>query len=220
MKDDNNNYNANRLRWFKEIEDSGNRVGGSWSPYTTGSYAADAVRWLTSVFNVRTMIDLGCGCGETLRSFRSYGVQAIGIEFHPSPIKICNMPVIMHDMESGPLIMKGIDLVWSMEFVEHCNNVSATIDTLCNGKIIAMSHAVPGQAGEHHVQCHDREFWIDKIKEKDYVYLEELSDHLRTQAHGTYMSSTGIMFCRRENMAELGLDQGCYWYQDGEIRKK
>jgi hypothetical protein len=42
-------------------------------------------------------------------------------------------------------------------------------------KVVAMTHAVPGQPGYHHVNCQPAEYWIKKLEGIGFKYNEELS---------------------------------------------
>ena len=73
-------------------------------------------------------------------------------------------PIAQHDLLTSSYYMP-VDLVWSCEVAEHITEtkVDYYIKTLCNGKIIAMTHAFPNQVGHHHVNCQPSEYWIEKI---------------------------------------------------------
>jgi hypothetical protein len=74
-------------------------------------------------------------------------------------------PIAQHDILAAPYVMP-VDVVWSCEVAEHIvePKVDNYIDTLCNGRIVAMTHAVPGQPGHHHVNCQPSEYWIEKMR--------------------------------------------------------
>jgi SAM-dependent methyltransferase len=193
-----------------EINASGGKLGGCWLPFDAGTSHPDLIRWLVGVFPIRTVLDIGSGGGEALRLFRAYGCHAIGVEGLKYAASRSHMPTIVHDMEAGPIRVANIDLVYSVEFVEHVNNVDATIESLCNGKMIAMSHALEGQGGHHHVQCHNDEYWQAKVEAKGYRYLKRLSiEHARPRAGG-YFGQSGMLFLREDCYDAWGLARGDY----------
>lgn len=170
-------------------------LGGGWLPYNEGTYCPAMIAWLCSVFPIHTVLDVGCGGGEALRSFRANGCSVLGLEGLELVARLTDVPTIVHDLEKGPVKVAGIDLVYSLETAEHVDNTDAFIETLCNGKMVVMCHAQPGQEGHHHTRCLPEEFWIEKMKAKGYRYLIELSEHARRRAGG-YFGATGKIFMR------------------------
>ena len=93
------------------------------------------------------------------------------------------------------------DLVWSCEVAEHIEPraVNNYIDTLVNGRIIAMTHAVPGQAGHHHVNCQPRDYRLDLIAQRGYSISEDNDVFIeisKTNHTWNYFSRTGLVFVR------------------------
>src|SRR4051794_28051900 len=39
---------------------------------------------------------------------------------------------------------------------------------LANAAVVAMTHAVPGQAGHHHVDCQPPGYWIERMRLRSY----------------------------------------------------
>ena len=73
------------------------------------------------------------------------------------------------------------------------------LDTLANGRVVAMTHALPGQGGHHHVNCQPPEYWIEKMVAKGFV-LSEDNDILRTISNKdftwSYFSKSGLVFLK------------------------
>ncbi len=70
---------------------------------------------------------------------------------------------------------QNFDLIWCCEVVEHVEEefVQNIMDTFKLGKIVALTHAVPGQKGYHHVNCKPKEYWIDLMISDNFKYLEK-----------------------------------------------
>ena len=45
--------------------------------------------------------------------------------------------------------------------------------TFTSCKYLLVSHATPGQDGHHHVNCQNKEYWIDCFKKNNFVELTE-----------------------------------------------
>jgi hypothetical protein len=146
------------------------------------------------------MLDVGCGEGHAVRFFFKSGVMAHGIDGLRSNLDRAVAPIALHDLTLGPYVMP-VDLVWSCEVAEHIlpEFVDNYIETLTNGKIIAMTHAVPGQDGHHHVNCQPAEYWIALMQQRGYelersqtVYRQIASQELAPN----YFAQTGMVFVR------------------------
>ena len=53
------------------------------------------------------------------------------------------------------------------------------VRTLANGRVIAMTHAVPGQGGYHHVNCQPSAYWIEKLEAIGYKFLPEETEEAK-----------------------------------------
>lgn len=200
-----------------QIRRLGGHLGGAWGPLDFGTYCPRLVEFLVAAFPVRNVLELGCGYGAALRHFRSLGCNVLGVEGLPYYAERANVPVIVHDMERGPLKLANVDLVYSVEFVEHVTNTAATLDTLANGKVVCFSCALPGQIGHHHVSCLPQEFWIEGMRARGYEWEEELSQRCRDFGGG-YFGCGGMLFVRKSERLNLGLAQGEYRSADSAYR--
>lgn len=147
------------------------------------------------------MLDVGCGTGDALRWFADKGIETIGIEGLPQNAVQCPPPVIVHDLASGPAPAAGdVDLVWCCEVVEHVDetHIENLLDVLCRGRVLAMTHAVPGQGGFHHVNERPAGYWIEKIEARGFRFIESVSRDLRSLVtdRKNYFSVSGLVFER------------------------
>ena len=154
---------------------------------------------LLTTFAPRIVLDVGCGEGHAVQWFREQGVQAIGIDGLPLNVERAVTPIIQHDLTHGPYILRPkVDLVWCCEVVEHVDEefLDNLLETLTNGHIIAMTHAVPGPGGHHHVNNQLPEYWISALATRGYKLMPHLHHwkDLAAQDGNTYFSKTGLLF--------------------------
>lgn len=176
-------------------------LGGNANGGDGGTY--DEVLWskLVDHFHSKSVLDIGCGEGHALKKFKELGLDVFGVEGLKRNVEICNkkdLPVIELDLTLGPLNMtRTFDLVWCCEVVEHIEEkfIDNLFKTFQRGKILTMTFAVPGQWGYHHVNCQDESYWVDKLKDYGFEYLEELSIEFRTKyaRNGTFFNRTGLI---------------------------
>jgi hypothetical protein len=157
-------------------------------------------RYLVERFAISSVLDVGCGEGHAVNFFHKLGLVAHGIDGLIENVKRAITPVALHDLTLGPYVMP-VDLAWSCEVAEHIqpDYVDHFVNTLANGRVVAMTHAVPGQGGHHHVNCQPPEYWIGKLRAKGYS-LSPDGDIFREIAGReetwNYFGRTGLVFVR------------------------
>jgi SAM-dependent methyltransferase len=171
-------------------------LGGCVKGGDPDTYYPKLWEWLVKRYRPSDVLDVGCGEGQSLPEFFRLGCRVIGIEGLPNITK-CGLPVINHDLINGPIKIENIDLVWCCEVVEHIKEkyINNLMQTLANGKIIAMTHALPGQNGYHHVNCKSREYWIYQFKRYGYRLLEDDTKESKNYGHKFWIWS-GMIFER------------------------
>lgn len=156
--------------------------------------------YLVQRYAITSMLDVGCGEGHCVKFFHRLGVIAHGIEGLRTNVQQAVHPIALHDLLSGPYVMP-VDLVWSCEVAEHIlpEKVDHFLDTLANGKIVALTHALPNQWGYHHVNCQPPEYWIEHMRERGYYVAPEnqvFRDVARKDGVFNFFHASGIVFLR------------------------
>jgi cyclopropane fatty-acyl-phospholipid synthase-like methyltransferase len=182
------------------VDPSRSDLGGNNRHGDIHTWCPELWEYMVDRFAVKSVLDVGCGEGHAVRFFHRLGLIAHGIEGLELNIKRAVFPIAQHDLLAGTYIMP-VDLVWSCEVAEHISEdkVDNYIDTLCNGAVIAMTHALPGQGGHHHVNCQPKEYWIDKVCSRGYALSEDLDILLaisETERTWNYFSRSGLVFVR------------------------
>lgn len=132
-------------------------------------------------FNPQSVIDFGCGVGSYLEGVLLSGVQNLkGLEINHDIAKEYTPDNI------SPYISKGditsvqdygeFDIALSVEAAEHINpeGTNYFIENLTNSaqKYIILTAAPVGQRGTGHINCRPKEFWISKIEDNGFLFLE------------------------------------------------
>jgi hypothetical protein len=176
-------------------------LGGNMRCGDARTFMPRVWRYLVERFAVSSMLDVGCGEGHTVKFFSRLGVIAHGIDGLRTNVERAVFPIALHDLLRGPYCMP-VDLVWSCEVAEHIlpEKVDHFVDTLANGTIIAMTHGLPGQSGHHHVNCQPSDYWIDKLRQRNYVFHPEFSGFVRDVAGRedtpNHFTASGLVFQR------------------------
>lgn len=146
--------------------------------------------------SIRSMLDVGCGTGGMVKLARDIGIDAIGIDGDDSIER--NIDVVIHDYRNLPPKWDAVDLIWSIEFVEHVDKeyIYNFMQTFKRGRYICMTHAPPGTKGHHHVNCQTEDYWIAKMEEYGFYHLEKLTKEIRKRStmDREFMRRHGLMF--------------------------
>jgi 2-polyprenyl-3-methyl-5-hydroxy-6-metoxy-1,4-benzoquinol methylase len=118
----------------------------------------------------QSVLDIGCGDGSSTVWWQGkvdviQGVE--GFERGALATRARGIPCDIHDYTWGNLYSCGqFDLGWCVEVVEHIEDRYAPrlLDTFFRCKTLAMTHALPGQPGWHHVNCKPQQYWIDVLR--------------------------------------------------------
>ena len=129
----------------------------------------------------RTVVDIGCGRGAWLRTFREYGSDVIagydGNYVDRSTLLIPQEAFTPMDL-SGPLTLSGtFDLAVCLEVAEHLPQRRAEdlVKLLCRlAPAILFSAAIPGQGGTHHINEQWPHYWERYFNDLGFVKLDPI----------------------------------------------
>jgi SAM-dependent methyltransferase len=148
-------------------------------------------------FDPKTVLDVGCGTGQTLDYLLSKGIDAVGIEGSKLAIsKAKNRRRITRvDLNRPVSLGRKFDAVFCYEVVEHIHPdyLEALLSTLCShGDLLIMSHAQPGQAGEGHYNEQLDDYWIDHLARKNFVLDPASTEEMKNC--GDYFAKNMLVF--------------------------
>jgi SAM-dependent methyltransferase len=187
------------LVWKPVIDSENPHLGGNMEGGDPRSYVPEVWALLKEKLEPKTVYDVGCGEGEAMAWFAQAGCHAYGVDGLQ-----CNTNAaqkhgrcLTHDFVNGPAILLGVDLVWCQEVVEHIDRAYLLnlIQTITCGRFLAMTHAVPGQGGHHHVNEQHGSYWVDVLRVAGMSLLPELTEETRRAAGpGKFWHYTGLVF--------------------------
>ena len=143
-------------------------LGGNFDGGDLGTqYPSDLWPWLLAEFGSKSMLDVGCGTGETAAWFQSQGVKAFGVDGLEWNAKRAKVPVVVHDFRNGPFKVEGIDLVWCADVAEHIDEEFAgnLLETVAQCRVLAFCHGTEAHVnqGWHHVNNKPEAYWVEKL---------------------------------------------------------
>lgn len=173
-------------------------LGGNIAGGDSRTHYPQLWAWLVSRFAITTVLDVGCGEGHACAELADIGCRVKGIDGLYQPVTWTGQYIYaQHDLTTSPHLTPQIDLVWCCEVVEHIEErfLANLLDTITQGRVLAMTHAVPGQGGWHHVNCQPADYWIDHVQSRGMRLDRDATNESRTLA-GHYWQATGLIFTR------------------------
>jgi len=163
-------------------------VGGFIIEKDPATYTPNLWKYICEKFNIKTVLDVGCGMGHAIDEFNNYCDEVIGID--GSKYVVENSPlkgqIFYHDFSFGTLETEDkYDLCWSCEFVEHVEEKYRDnfLEVFSCAKYLAITHAEPGQPGHHHVNCQYKEYWIEHLQKYGFEYDKKITEELKKVAY-------------------------------------
>lgn len=174
------------------------------------------LEYMVNKYNVKTMLDIGCGPAGMVNLARELGIDAQGID-GDFEVERPDVPVTIHDYEKGPgpLGNLTVDFAWSCEFVEHVYEefVPNFMEDFRRAQYVIMTYAPPGKSGHHHVNCNTEEYWINVFDLYGFDYNTEETQYIRSNSsmgsiktnkktgeqreRHTFVRDHGLFFTRR-----------------------
>lgn len=152
--------------------------------------------YLISTYHVRSMLDVGCGLGGMIDLARRKGVYAWGID---GDVHVARPDIVIHDFTVAPFVVPAtVDLIWCVEFVEHVeaqyeDNYFATFDA---GRVLYLTHAIPGQRGHHHVNEQYDYYWIERLERRGWTISPESTIWARVNGAMPFSRISGLVFTK------------------------
>lgn len=159
-------------------------LGGSY-PIDPNTYMVDVFGYLLVRHEIKSVLDIGCGYGATMKWFSENGLcRVVGIEGWEDAIAGSEVRdrIIKHDFTDGICpVSEEFDLAWSAEFLEHVDSryIHNYMRSFQCCRMAVITHAEPGQPGHHHVNCQSDDYWIDVFSRHGFRHNHDETSLLR-----------------------------------------
>jgi SAM-dependent methyltransferase len=161
---------------------------------------------LKEKYNIKTMIDVGCGPGDMVQIATDRNIDAYGIDGDftlKNRWESLGINVKLFDFRDGipTLEQDEFDLGWSVEFLEHVDEEYSDnyMRVFAKCKYVVCTAAPPGYPGHHHVNCQDMNYWINKFSQYGFDFDEKETNYIRENSGmiKPFMQKTGMFFVRK-----------------------
>jgi SAM-dependent methyltransferase len=160
-----------------------------------------ALQYLIDKFDIKSYYDMGCGPGGMIDLALSKGLDVLGVDgdAYVKRSDEASGVIQIHDFETGPHILnRTFDLGWTVEFVEHIKKpyMPYFMESLRSCKYVAMTHALPGQPGHHHVNCMPPEYWFGVFEAFGFSLMVDETNEMRKAStmRERYIRQQGYLF--------------------------
>ena len=175
-------------------------LGGNGLNADKNTWSPSSWKYVIEKYHIKNITDLGSGRGFISKWLADLGLNVTAVDGLEDNVKNAVISTIQHDLTEKAFV-KNTDLVICLEVVEHIDEkyLDYLLDSMCQGKYLFMTHAVPGQKGYHHVNCQNSDYWINHLSKKSYTLLEEDSVIIRNLADrdkARHISRNGMLFSK------------------------
>lgn len=137
--------------------------------------AMEIVPVLLKIIPANSVLDVGCGLGEFLESFRLHGVLDItgidGVWVNEAKLFMPSEAFLRADLENFPDLGRRYDLVLCLEVAEHLPQAVA-LSLVCgickHGDVVLFSAAIPNQGGQNHINEQPHQYWADLFEQQGF----------------------------------------------------
>ena len=133
-------------------------------------FANNLAKWVKNYFKPKESIDIGCGSGLYVYSFREQGINTYGYDINP----VVDDKEFLY-RESIFEINHHSELILCLEVAEHIDSklnddiVESLYRNIKPGGTLIFTAAFPGQMGIGHINCQTKEYWLDKFTNKGLI---------------------------------------------------
>lgn len=187
-----------------EINPRGFWISNSLEGHCYDHKLVEALGFLLTFMEVKTVVDLGCGPGWYVKALRDKGFYVGGFDGNPYTKEI-SMGILQDgiyceqlDLTQGFELEVPVDLILSLEVGEHIpvKYEEVFIQNLVRNtkNYIIVSWATEGQGGDGHINCRSNDYVIRKIKSYGFAENVPAKNFLRKRACLDWFRKTIMVF--------------------------
>lgn len=172
---------------------------------------------ILSLYNPKSVIDIGCGIGTWLTVFKDKGIfdyKGVDSDFvNRDLLMIEDEKFIAVDLTKGFSAPRKYDIALSLEVAEHLPESSADIfvKTLVSlSDTIIFSAAIKGQEGQNHLNEQSPFYWQNKFKVHNYILVYDFSPDIWNNCEIEWWYKQNIFVYQRKNSSNKEIELNFY----------
>jgi SAM-dependent methyltransferase len=157
------------------------------TPLRNKTWAGNFCELMLKTFDLRSVIDFGCGTGDLLYPFEEKGIEVLGIDASKANRDHCKINegnFFLFDIRNAYKAKKKYDLCLCLEVAEHIEEKysGVLITSLAqSSSTIVFTAAPPGQEGLNHVNLKTHDWWIRKFEGVGFNFDRPLTEQLKQE---------------------------------------
>jgi hypothetical protein len=155
----------------------------------------NSVTYLRDKYGIKTAYDIGCGPGGMVREMIDMGIDCIGIDGDYTIVR--SVPTIIHDFSTGPLHVAERDFGWSVEFLEHVDEIYMDnyFQVFASCRVVLVT-ASQNPKAHHHVNVKPCRYWIEQFFNRGFSFCDEDTSYVRhnSDMKREFIRETGMVF--------------------------
>ena len=174
-------------------------LGGNFACLNPATHCPPAWDYVIKKYTVQSVLDVGSGQGHAPQWFASQGLETYAIEGLAENVANAIFPTELVDLTERAYT-RPVDMVNCVEVVEHIEEryLDNLLTTICSGRLLFMTHAVPGQKGYHHVNCQPTIYWEQHLAARGFhPSHSDTAEIQRLAVDSKHIRETGMLFIRR-----------------------
>ena len=194
-------YDRQDMAWLKRpVPQHPERLNFGVMASEEKPFADRLAHWIRHELNPASLLDIGCGPGHFVNSFRAEGIDAHGLDIDD---RVHGKPYLEYkslfdiDTEQAEVVvcMEVAEHIEQARELEVAQKVAQTVkDTLI------WTAAVPGQGGIGHINCKPKEEWSEILTKcgltRNYTKEQQLIDDMRKGYHMGWFTNNLLYFER------------------------
>jgi SAM-dependent methyltransferase len=170
--------------------------------------SADAVLpHVMALLRPASVLDIGCGVGTWLASWRALGVEDIlgvdGAWVDRAMLQIPADRFRAHELTEPLRLDRRFDLAMSLEVAEHLDARHAdefVASLVAHAPVVLFSAAIPGQGGHHHVNEQWPDYWREKFARHGYEIVDSVRRHVWKAPIDYCYAQNTFLYVAREHL--------------------
>jgi hypothetical protein len=173
-------------------------LGGNFAELNPATFCPESWEYVIKKYNIKSVLDVGSGQGHAPDWFAKQGLESYAIEGLKENVDHAIFPTELVDL-TEQAYTRAVDLVNCIEVVEHVEEkyLDNLLTTICCGRYLFMTHAVPGQKGYHHVNCQPTSYWEEHLAQRGFRPApEDTAEIQRLAKNSKHIRETGMLFVK------------------------
>ncbi len=163
------------------------------------------LQFLVKEYQIKTLLDIGCGLGGNVQFARLSGLSSFGIDIDNENLPTDEYFHTVDYREGSSNLIGPFDIGLSVEFVEHVEEeyIDNFMQDFKKCSNVILTGAPPGWGGVGHVNEQTEEYWIKMFESNGFVYDGEKTKSVRAASHLFFYDDANVKAQLKQNKKHI-----------------